>query len=102
MNLAEMQKKLIAVARANPPSDRVPLGFEKRIMALLAQRPVDYAAVWASALWRGAIGCIVIVLVVGALSVFVSHQNGPTRSLEQEFENTLLVTANQESDTSAW
>ena len=40
MNLAELERKLIAAARANPPSDRVPYAFEKRIMARLAARPV--------------------------------------------------------------
>ena len=29
MNLAELERKLIAAARANPPSDRVPYAFEK-------------------------------------------------------------------------
>ncbi len=38
MNLAELQKKLIAAARANPPGDGVPYAFEKRVMALLAAR----------------------------------------------------------------
>ena len=37
MNLAELERKLIAAARANPPSDRVPYAFEKRIMARLAE-----------------------------------------------------------------
>ena len=55
MNLAELERKLIAAARANPPSDRVPYAFEKRIMARLAARPVaDGWALWARALWRAA------------------------------------------------
>ena len=41
MKLDDLEKKLIAVARANPPSDRVPPTFEKRIMALIAGRPVQ-------------------------------------------------------------
>ena len=40
MNLAELEQKLVAAARANPPSDGVPYAFEKRIMARLATRPV--------------------------------------------------------------
>ena len=53
MNLAELERKLIAAARANPPSDRVPYAFEKRIMARLAAWPVaDSWALWARALWR--------------------------------------------------
>jgi len=38
MNLAGLQRKLIAAARANPPSDRVPFAFEKRILAQLRAR----------------------------------------------------------------
>ena len=54
MNLAELERKLIAAARANPPSDRVPYAFEKRIMARLAARPVvDGWALWAPRLVAG-------------------------------------------------
>lgn len=35
MKLAALQKKLLAAAKANPPADRVPLAFEKRILANL-------------------------------------------------------------------
>jgi len=38
MNLVELQKKLIAAARANAPADNVPYAFEKRITALLGSR----------------------------------------------------------------
>ncbi len=31
MNVDELRRKLIAAARANPPSDHVPYAFEKRI-----------------------------------------------------------------------
>ena len=44
MNLAELQKKLIAAARANPPGDGVPYAFEKRVMALLAARTTSSSA----------------------------------------------------------
>ena len=37
MNLAELQKKLIAAARTDVPGDQVPYAFEKRITALLAR-----------------------------------------------------------------
>jgi len=38
MNLAELQKKLIAAARTEVLDDRVAYAFEKRITALLASR----------------------------------------------------------------
>ena len=53
MNLSELQQKLIAAARSNPPSDAVPYAFEKRLLARLAGRPVvDNWALWSRALWR--------------------------------------------------
>ena len=58
MNIVELQRKLIAVARANPPGDRVPYAFEKRVMACLAaRRALDRGAFWVRALWRGAAAC---------------------------------------------
>ena len=101
MNLAELQKKLIAAARSNPPSDRVPYAFERRITALLAARPVsDRWAVWSRALWRGAAGCLAVLLLLGAGSFFFP-QNGGSNDLSQDFENTMLASADQE-DNNSW
>jgi hypothetical protein len=100
MNLAEFHKKLIAAAKANPPSDNVPFAFEKRIVALLARPAMDYTALWARALWRGALGCMVIVFVVGALSVLAPNRK--TDNLAQDFESTMLASADQDTDSSAW
>ena len=53
MNLFELKKKLLAAARRNPPSDRVPYAFEKRIMAHLAAQPLlDAWAFWVRGFWR--------------------------------------------------
>lgn len=101
MNLAELQKKLIAAARSNPPSDRVPFAFEKRITALLATRPVlDRWAVWSRALWRGAVGSLALLLLLGACSLFFA-QNGGSNDLSQDFENTMLASADQD-DNNFW
>ncbi len=71
MDLAELNRKLIAAARANPPSQRVPFAFEKRIMARLT-RPFepDYRALWARALWRAAAPCVGIMLLFSAWAFF--------------------------------
>jgi hypothetical protein len=102
MNLAELQKKLIAAARSNPPSERVPFAFEKRITALLASRPaMDYWAIWSRALWRGALGCIAIVMLLGAITAFLPRGNRD--DLSQDFENTMLASADQDTaDASTW
>jgi hypothetical protein len=90
MNLAELQKKLVAAARANPPSDRVPYAFEKRIMARLALLPCpDAWALWSRALWRAVAPCVMIALLLG-LWAFFAPKGNPS-DLSQDFENTLLV-----------
>ena len=104
MNLAELQRKLIAAARANPPSDRVPYAFEKRIMALLAARPVaDGWALWARALWRAAAPCAAIMLALGAWS-WLAPLDGPSANdLSQELEQTLLAAVEQDQPAdSTW
>jgi hypothetical protein len=104
MNLAELERKLIATARANPPIDRVPYAFEKRIMARLAARPVaDDWALWARALWRAATPCVAIMLLLGAWSFFSSQSSTSATDVSQELEKTLLAAADQDQSTdSTW
>jgi hypothetical protein len=104
VNLPELTRKLVASARAHPPSDRVPYAFEKRIMARLTE-PVtlDSWALWSHALWRAAAPCVAIMLLLSAWSVFApSHV--PATDLSQEIENTLLaaVDADQPPADSIW
>lgn len=97
MNLEHLQQKLIAAARATPPDDRVPYAFEQRILARLAERPVaDAATLWARALWRAAVPCVAVTLLVAACSfVFVSSESNPisTDDVSEQFEQALLATA---------
>jgi hypothetical protein len=97
MNLAQLERKLIAAARANPPSERVPYAFEKRILARLAARPrLDHWELWGRALWRAAAPCIAIMLLLGAWSLFAPQPNTPTNDLSQQLEQTLLAAVDQE------
>lgn len=97
MNIDELQKKLTAAARAQAPDERVPYAFEKRIVALVkARRGTDRWAFWARGLWRAAVTCVAVAIVVGAISYFVlpsTPENGG--DLSQEFENTLLASLDQ-------
>src|ERR1039457_7412489 len=104
MNLAELERKLIAAARANPPSDRVPYAFEKRIMARLVARPVaDDWALWAGALWRAVAPCVAVMLLLGAWSLFAPHSSASTTDLSQDLEKTLLAAVDQDQPAdSAW
>lgn len=102
MKLDELQKKLLAAAKANPPADRVPLAFEKRVLANLSARPVaDISALWAQALWRAVIPCVAVMVVLAAVS-FVP-QNTTTASSEEDlseaFEQTLLASSDQLEET---
>jgi len=97
MNLTQLERKLIAVARANPPSERVPYAFEKRILARLPAQPMlDRWELWGRALWRAAAPCFVIMLLLGTWSLFAPPPNTPTNDLSQQLEQTLLAAVDQE------
>ena len=104
MNLAELERKLMAAARANPPSDRVPYAFEKRIMARLAARPMsDGWELWGRALWRAAAPCVAIMLLLGAWSFFTPQASALVTDLSQDLEQTLLAAVDQDQPAdSAW
>jgi hypothetical protein len=96
MNAVELQKQLIAAARANPPGDRVPYAFEKRVMALLAARAAgDNLVLWARGLWRAAVSCMAIALLLGTWAAFNPAINASAMDLSQNFENTLLAAVDQ-------
>jgi len=104
MNLAELERKLIAAARAHPPSEQAPYAFGKRIMANLAARRVaDDWALWARALWRAAAPCVAIMLLLAAWTFFHPQPSAPANDLSQDLENTLLAAVDQDQTTdSAW
>ena len=96
MNPAELQRKLIAAARANPPGDGVPYAFEKRVMALLAARSAtEPLALWVRGLWRAALSCLVVALLFGTWSFFNPSASTKTDDLSQNFESTLLASVDQ-------
>jgi len=96
MNIVELQKKLLAAARADVPDDRVPFAFEKRVMALLVSRAVaDRWILWARGLWQAAVYCAAIALLFGAWFCFNPVAPSNSTDLAQNFENTLLVSVDQ-------
>jgi anti-sigma-K factor RskA len=100
MKLAELQQKLTAAARKQTPDERVPYAFEKRIMALLAERAATPGHVlWARALWRAAVSCVALAAVCGAASFFIPVAVENSNDLSQEFENTLLASVDQADNT---
>ena len=96
MNLAELQNKLTAAARLQTPDDRVPYAFEKRIMALIAERAAASGRVlWARGFWRAAVSCVMVAVVCGAVSLFTPAAADNSNDLSQDFENTLLASVDQ-------
>jgi hypothetical protein len=96
MNITELQKKLLAAARANPPGDQVPYAFEKRVPALLAARAAtDPLALWVRGLWRAAVSCVAVALLLGAWAFFNPATSSKADDLSQNFENTLLASVDQ-------
>jgi hypothetical protein len=100
MNIAELQRKLFAAARANAPEDGVPYAFEKRIMALLPSRATaNNLVLWAHGLWRAAASSVAIALMLGAWVFFSPASGAATGDLSQNFENTLLASVDQNLQT---
>ena len=99
MKWVELEQKLIAAARTHPPSDQVPCFFEKRIMArLTAKAGLDQWAFWARALWRGALSCAAIALLLGAWSFFTPASGSANGDFSQDFENAVFAAIDQEMD----
>lgn len=97
MNLAELERKLIAAARSRPVNEEVPFAFEQRIMAHVRTRPaLDAWSVWGRALWRAAGSCIGVMLLLAAWSFFSPAGTNPTTDLSQELDNTVLAAVDQE------
>jgi hypothetical protein len=95
MNQTDLYRELIAAARRNPPSERVPHSFEKRILARIRACPcVDYWALWSRALWRAVAPYTAIMLFLGAWLWFAPAGPPASSDLSQDFENTLLAAAN--------
>ncbi len=99
MNIAELQKKILAAARANPPGDQVPYAFEKRVTALLAVRAAtDPLALWVRGLWRAAGACAAIALLLGVWAFYHPAASTRANDLSQNFENTLLASVDQNDE----
>ena len=92
IDLTQLQKKLVAAARADPPSDRVPYAFEQRIMAHVRALPkVDGWALWGGALWRAAMPCVALMLTLGVWALVVSWDGGGSADSAMDLAGTLLA-----------
>src|SRR5262249_18628006 len=103
MNLNELHRKLISVARDQRPSEQVPYAFEKRIMARLVTAPVlDVWEAWSAALWRAAAPCVGLMILLGAWAYFGAGSNSASTDLSQDYENAVLAEAVLEQPGTVW
>ncbi len=99
MKLEILHQKLIASARAEQPSDRVPYAFEKRVMARIAAgRAVDLLGAWSAALWRAAVSCVVVSLVACACLLWSNHNQ--ETDFSHEFDTAVFASAGSADE--AW
>ena len=102
MNTEELRKKLLAAARANSPGEHVPLAFEKRVLAHLTAKPaLNITALWARALWRAAVPCVAVTVLLGAFSFMptsTTTNSTNEEDLSQTFEQTLLASSDQQEE----
>jgi hypothetical protein len=90
MNLEQLQQKLVAVARALPPSDAVPYRFEQRIMARLAAGPApDLWALWSRLLWRAAAPCVGVMVALSVWTVVANHRSSSQELLAADLDRTV-------------
>jgi hypothetical protein len=90
-------RKLLAAARTVPPEARVPYAFEKRIMARLeGLKPQDSWALWGQALWRGAVFCLTLAVLLVVGSMFLPARN--TDTLTQAVQSTVFAAVDNPAD----
>jgi hypothetical protein len=96
MNLVELHNKLIAAARADAPDDHVPYAFETRVMALLGSRVAPgNLELWVRGLWRAAVSCVAISLLLSAWAFLNPTRPAGADDLSQNFVITLLASVDQ-------
>ena len=92
MNIAELQRKLLAAARMNRPSDAVPYAFEKRIMARLGTKSAaDIRSAWNRALWQAAAPCVAVMVLLSAWTLFSPNTENSDETLAAALESAVYA-----------
>jgi hypothetical protein len=91
MDVENLRRKLISVARDDRPREDVPYAFEKRIMARLGSPQPTGLQVSAPILWRAVAACLVImILTSGWIEVSQRMETG-SESLALALEDAVLA-----------
>ncbi len=100
MNVGVLYRKLIAAARLCAPSDRVPHAFEERVMAVLrGGLKADPWVFWGRGLWRAAVACAAVALVIGGATATMGGFDTQTPSLAEDLESTLYAVLELQSES---
>ena len=98
MNVSDLEKRFLAVARAHRPSEAVPYAFEKRVMARLANPPpLDLWGVWSHQFWRAAVSCLALTLLLGGFALY-SNTIPAHVAFQSDIEDTMLAAIDQGGD----
>ena len=96
LKLEQLRQDLLAAAKSRSPSDAVPGGFEKRVMARLVEQPLhDVWSLWALLLWRAAAPCVGVMLIMGVWSAS-SPLAGSADAADVDLEDTVLAPLTQQ------
>jgi len=100
MNLAELQKKLLAAARFHHPDEHVPYAFEQRVMARLANCPAfDPLAIWNRILWQAVTPCVAVMLLLGVWTFLSGPADNSGEALAADLENSLYLSFENQTET---
>ncbi len=98
MNLELLRQKLTQAARAGAKDDSVPYGFEHRIMASIRSHGdlcLGVRVEWAGGLWRAAISCVGLVVVLMTCSLTFPGEQSGVEDLGVALENAILAAADE-------
>ena len=99
MNLSELQNRLLAAARRNPPGGEVPYAFESRVIARLTAAPrAGQWLAWSRALWLGAAACTMVALFASVWAP--SAADDPASSFSEGVEQ--IIMASWDDFDNAW
>ena len=92
MSIEERTQQFVRIARSIPTNDAVPLAFEQRIMARLADpMPLELFELWTRLLWKLAAGGIAIAFLAAIWAASAPKQSPLIPDLANDLEKTILA-----------
>ena len=98
MNIDLLRRKLTLAARSWTEDDSVPYAFEQRILASVREGrrlPPHTGVEWAAGLWRAAISCVALAVILGTCSISFPAEPSGVEDLGVALENAILAAADE-------